>query len=56
VAAGGSTYLLFAFAEGRAARATTAEIAERFGHDFELVEVRPGAPTWGQTWYRMLRR
>lgn len=55
VAAPGATFLLFAFATGSAARATPEEIAARFGAAFEVVEVRPGDPRWGQTWYRLRR-
>ncbi len=58
VAAPGATLLLFAFGEKGLATtaAAEAEIRERFGQDFAMVEVRPGAPFRRQTWYRMTRK
>ena len=58
VAAPGATFLMFAFAEGGrfAARASGEEVRSRFEGAFEILEVRPGHPRWGQTWYRMRRR
>jgi SAM-dependent methyltransferase len=55
VAAPKATFLMFAFASGSTARAPQEEIERRFGRDFSLLEVRPGDPRWGQTWYRMQR-
>ena len=57
-AAPGATLLLFAFGEKgrRTPAAPEAEIRRRFGGDFEIAEVRPGAPFRKQTWYRMLRK
>ena len=58
VAAPGATFLLFAFGEkgpdGIVAPET--EIRRRFGGDFDMAEVRPGAPFLKQTWYRMIRK
>ena len=58
VAAPGATFLLFAFGEkgpdGIIAPET--EIRRRFGVDFDIAEVRPGAPFLKQTWYRMIRQ
>ena len=58
VAAPGATLLMFAFGEkGRGTpSAGEAEIRARFRGDFEITEVRPGAPFRKQTWYRMIRR
>jgi SAM-dependent methyltransferase len=58
VAAPGATLLLFAFGEKETGTpaVTETDIRERFGQDFEVVEVRPGAPFRKQTWYRMTRR
>lgn len=57
VAGPGATQLLFAFGEkGRGTPvATESEIRERFGKDFDVVEVRAGAPFLKQTWYRLKR-
>jgi SAM-dependent methyltransferase len=58
VARPGATFLLFAFAAGGRAMptATRENVEGRFGQDFEMLEVRVGAPRWQQTWYRMRRR
>jgi SAM-dependent methyltransferase len=58
VAAPGGRLLMFAFAEkGRGTPvAPEAEIRQRFGGDFDMAEVRPGAPFLRQTWYRMIRK
>lgn len=58
IAKAGGTFLLFAFGEkGQATPfAPETEIRERFGEDFEVVEVRAGAPFRRQTWYRMVRK
>lgn len=58
VAAPGATFLLFAFAERGPAgiQAPETEIRRRFGGDFDIVEVRPGAQFGKQTWYRMIRK
>lgn len=58
VAAPAATLLMFAFGEkgpGTPA-APEAEIRRRFSGDFDLAEVRPGAPFRKQTWYRLLRK
>lgn len=57
VARRGATLLMFAFGEKGPGTpvATEAEIRERFRNDFDVVEVRPGAPFQRQTWYRMVR-
>src|SRR4029077_3260237 len=58
VARPGGTLLLFAFGEkGRGTpHASESEIRQRFGNDFDMVEVRAGAPFRRQTWYRMVRK
>ena len=58
VAASGATFLLFAFAEKGPGGivATEEEIRRRFGADFDLAEVTPGADSLKQTWYRMIRK
>jgi SAM-dependent methyltransferase len=58
VAAPGATFLLFAFAEKGPGGiiAPESEIRQRFGSDFEVADVTPGAPFGKQTWYRLLRR
>ena len=58
VAAPGGTLLMFAFGEkGRGTPfASESEIRQRFGDDFDMVEVRAGAPFRRQTWYRMVRK
>ena len=58
VARPGGTLLLFAFGEkGRGTpHASESEIRQRFGDDFDMVEVRAGAPFRRQTWYRMVRK
>jgi SAM-dependent methyltransferase len=57
VARPGGTLLLFAFGEkGRGTPvATESEIRQRFGNEFEVVDVRAGNPFRRQTWYRMVR-
>ena len=57
VARPGATLVLFAFGEKGTGTpvATESEIRQRFGHDFDIVEVRAGAPFRRQTWYRMVR-
>ena len=54
----GGTLLMFAFGakEPGTPVATESEIRQRFGGDFDVVEVRPGAPFRLQTWYRMVRK
>jgi SAM-dependent methyltransferase len=54
----GATLLLFAFGEkGRATPfAPETEIRQRFGDNFDVVEVRAGARFRRQTWYRMMRK
>ena len=54
----GGTLLIFAFGEKGPGTpvATDSEIRQRFGNDFNLVEVRAGAPFRRQTWYRMVRK
>jgi SAM-dependent methyltransferase len=54
----GATLLMFAFGEkGRGTPfAGEAEIRQRFAGQFDVVEVRPGAPFRKQTWYRMIRK
>ena len=51
-------YLLFAFGEKGPDGIVAAEpeIRRRFGGDFDMAEVRPGAPFLKQTWYRMIRK
>lgn len=58
VAAPGATFLLFAFGEKGPGGiiAPETEIRRRFGGDFDIAEVRPGAPLLKQTWYRMIRK
>ena len=58
VARPGGTLLMFAFgAKGPGTPvATESEIRQRFGRDFDAVEVRAGAPFRLQTWYRMVRK
>jgi hypothetical protein len=58
VAAPGATFLLFAFGEKGPGGiiATETEIRHRFSGDFDIAEVRPGAPFLKQTWYRMIRK
>jgi len=58
VARQGGTLLMFAFGEkGRGTPvATPSEIRQRFADDFDVVEVRAGAPFRRQTWYRMARK
>ena len=58
VAAPGATFLLFAFGEAGPGGiiAPQSEIRQRFGGDFEVADVIPGAPFRKQTWYRLLRR
>jgi SAM-dependent methyltransferase len=58
VAAPGATLLMFAFGEKGPGTpvAPEEEILRRFGGDFDVAEVRPGAPFRKQTWYRMLRK
>ena len=58
VAAPGATLLLFAFGEEgpRGIVAPESEIRRRFGGDFDIAGVTPGAPFRKQTWYRLLRR
>jgi SAM-dependent methyltransferase len=58
VAAPGATFLLFAFGEPGPGGilAPETEIRQRFGRDFDVAEVRPGAPWRKQTWYRLIRR
>jgi SAM-dependent methyltransferase len=57
VAQPGATLLLFAFGEtGAGPSAPESEIREQFTGDFEMVEVRAGAPLRKQTWYRMVRK
>jgi SAM-dependent methyltransferase len=57
-AAEGATLLMFTFGEKSRGQpvATEAEIRQRFGGSFDVVEVRPGAPFRKQTWYRMIRK
>ena len=58
IARPGGTLLMFAFGEkGKGTPvATESEIRQRFAGDFEMVEVRAGAPFRRQTWYRMVRK
>jgi SAM-dependent methyltransferase len=58
VAMPGATFLLFAFGEKGpgGTMAPEAEIRRRFLSDFDLAEVRAGAPYLKQTWYRMIRK
>jgi SAM-dependent methyltransferase len=58
VAAPGATFLLFAFGERGPGgiMAPESEIRRRFGADFNVANVTPGAPFGKQTWYRLLRR
>jgi SAM-dependent methyltransferase len=58
VARPGGTLLMFAFGEkGRGTPvATESEIRQRFSDEFEVVDVRAGAPFRRQTWYRMVRK
>jgi SAM-dependent methyltransferase len=58
VAAPGATFLLFAFGERGPGgiMAPESEIRRRFGADFDVANVTPGAPFGKQTWYRLLRR
>ena len=58
VAQPGGTLLMFAFGEKGPGTpvATESEIRQRFGDDFDIVEVRAGAPFRRQTWYRMVRK
>lgn len=58
VAAPGATFLLFAFGEAGPGGiiAPESEIRRRFGRDFDVADVIPGAPFRKQTWYRLLRR
>jgi SAM-dependent methyltransferase len=58
IARPGGTLLLFAFGEkgpGTPA-APEWEIRQRFGGEFNVVEVRAGASFRRQTWYRMMRK
>jgi SAM-dependent methyltransferase len=57
VAGPGATFLLFAFGEkGRGTPvAAESEIRRRFSKDFNVIEVRAGAPFLKQTWYRLKR-
>ena len=58
IAQPGGTLLMFAFGvKGPGTPvATESEIRQRFGSDFNVVEVRAGAPFRRQTWYRLLRK
>jgi SAM-dependent methyltransferase len=58
VAAPVATFLLFAFGEKGPGgiMAPEAEIRQRFGGDFDIAEVRPGARWRKQTWYRLIRK
>jgi SAM-dependent methyltransferase len=58
VAAPGATFLLFAFGERGPGGivAPEVEIRRRFAGDFDVAEVRPGAPFRKQTWYRLIRK
>ena len=57
IARPGATLLMFAFGEKGTGTpvATESEIRRRFGFEFDIVEVRAGAPFRRQTWYRMVR-
>lgn len=58
IARAGGTLLMFAFGEkGRGTPvATESEIRARFSNDFDVIDVRAGAPFRRQTWYRMVRK
>jgi SAM-dependent methyltransferase len=58
IARPGATLLMFAFGEkGRGTPvAPESEIRQRFSGDFDMAEVRAGAPFRRQTWYRMVRK
>jgi SAM-dependent methyltransferase len=58
VAAPGATFLLFAFGEEGPGGiiAPEPEIRRRFGGDFDVADVIPGAPFRKQTWYCLVRR
>ena len=58
IARSGATLLLFAFGEkGRGTPyAGESEVRQRFGEDFNVVEVRAGARFRRQTWYRIVRK
>jgi SAM-dependent methyltransferase len=58
VAAPGATFLLFAFGERGPGGIIAAEpeIRSRFGGDFDVAEVKAGAPFRKQTWYRLIRK
>ena len=58
VARPGGTLLMFAFGEKGPGTpvAAESEIRQRFGVDFNIIEVRAGAAFRRQTWYRMLRK